>query len=125
MPKQKILIVDDDAAIVVAVQFLLEQHGFQIKVAWSGEEALAAIEKEPPDLILLDIMLPVKDGFEVCQRVRENNDWKDIRILFVTALGYDATAAKGMALGADGFIAKPFANADLVAKIKGLLACPA
>lgn len=125
MPKQKILIVDDDAAIVVAVQFLLEQHGFQIKVAWSGEEALAAIEKEPPDLILLDIMLPVKDGFEVCQRVRENDDWKDIRILFVTALGYDATAAKGMALGADGFIAKPFANADLVAKIKGLLACPA
>jgi DNA-binding response OmpR family regulator len=125
MPKQKILIVDDDAAIVVAVQFLLEQHGFQTKVAWSGEEALAAIEKEPPDLILLDIMLPAKDGFEVCQRVRGNDDWKDIRILFVTALGYDATAAKGMALGADGFIAKPFANADLVAKIKGLLACPA
>ena len=125
MPKQKILIVDDDSAIVAAVQFLLEQHGYQTKVAWSGEEALAAIEKESPDLILLDIMLPAKDGFEVCQRVRENDDWKGIRILFVTALGYDATAAKGLALGADGFIAKPFANADLVAKIKGLLECPA
>ena len=125
MPKQKILIVDDDSAIVAAVQFLLEQHGYQTKVAWSGEEALAAIEKESPDLILLDIMLPAKDGFEVCQRVRENDDWKGIRILFVTALGYDATAAKGLALGADGFIAKPFANADLVAKIKELLECPA
>jgi DNA-binding response OmpR family regulator len=125
MPKQKILIVDDDAAIVAAVQFLLEQHGYQTRVAWSGEEALDAIEKDPPDLILLDIMLPAKDGFEVCQRVRQNDDWNGIRILFLTALGYDATAAKGLALGADAFIAKPFANADLVAKIKGLLACPA
>jgi len=124
MPK-KVLIVDDEPGIIVALQFLMEQNGYETLVAFSGEEAMETIARHRPDLILLDIMLPVVDGFEVCQRVRENAEWKDIRIVLVTALGSEANAAKGLALGADAYITKPFANADLLAKVKELLACPA
>jgi DNA-binding response OmpR family regulator len=122
---KKVLIVDDEPSIIVAIQFLMEQSGYETIVAFSGEEAIEAVAKHHPDLVLLDIMLPVVDGFEVCQRVRENPEWKDIRIVLVTALGSEANAAKGMALGADAYIIKPFANADLIAKVKELLACPA
>lgn len=122
---KKVLIVDDEPSIIVALQFLMEQNGYETLVAFSGEEAMETIARRHPDLVLLDIMLPVVDGFEVCQRVRENPEWKDIRIVLVTALGSEANAAKGLALGADAYITKPFANADLVAKVKELLACPA
>jgi DNA-binding response OmpR family regulator len=122
---KKVLIVDDEPSLIVALQFLMEQNGYDTMVAFSGEEAMETIARQHPDLILLDIMLPVVDGFEVCQRVRENPEWKDIRIVLVTALGSEANAAKGLALGADAYITKPFANADLVAKVRELLACRA
>jgi DNA-binding response OmpR family regulator len=122
---KKVLIVDDEPSIIVALQFLMEQNGYETLVAFSGEEAMETIARQHPDLILLDIMLPVVDGFEVCQRVRENPEWRDIRIVLVTALGSEANAAKGLALGADAYITKPFANADLIAKVKELLACHA
>lgn len=122
---KKVLIVDDEPSIIVALQFLMEQNGYETLVAFSGEEAMETIARHRPDLILLDIMLPVVDGFEVCQRVREKAEWKDMRIVLVTALGSEANAAKGLALGADAYITKPFANADLLAKVKELLACPA
>lgn len=124
MPK-KVLIVDDEPSIIVALQFLMEQNGFETMVAFSGEEAMETIARQRPDLVLLDIMLPVVDGFEVCQRLRENPEWKGVRIVLVTALGSEANAAKGLALGADAYITKPFANADLVAKVKELLTCRA
>jgi DNA-binding response OmpR family regulator len=92
-------------------------------VAFSGEEAMEVVARHRPDLILLDIMLPVVDGFEVCQRVREKADWKDIRIVLVTALDRESNVAKGLALGADAYVTKPFANADLIAKVKELLEC--
>ncbi|MDO8945432.1 MAG: response regulator [Desulfobacterales bacterium] len=120
---QKILIVDDEPSIIVALQFLMEQNGYETLVAFSGEEAMEAVTRHRPDLILLDIMLPVVDGFEVCQRVREKPDWKDIRIVLVTALDREANVAKGLALGADAYVTKPFANADLIAKVKELLEC--
>jgi DNA-binding response OmpR family regulator len=120
MPK-KVLIVDDEPGIIVALQFLMEQNGYATIVAFSGEEAMEAVAQHHPDLILLDIMLPVVDGFEVCQRIRENKDWSDIRIVLVTALGNDANVTKGLDLGADAYITKPFSNADLVAKVKELL----
>lgn len=122
MPK-KILIVDDEPSIIVALQFLMEQNGYETLVAFSGEEAMEAVERHHPDLILLDIMLPVVDGFEVCQRVREKPDWKGIRIVLLTALGSDVNVTKGLDLGADAYITKPFSNADLVAKVKELLEC--
>jgi len=122
MPK-KVLIVDDEPGIIVALQFLMEQNGYATVVAFSGEEAMEAVARDHPDLILLDIMLPVVDGFEVCQRVRENPEWNDIRIVLVTALGNEANVTKGLDLGADAYVTKPFANADLVARVKELLEC--
>jgi DNA-binding response OmpR family regulator len=124
MPK-KVLIVDDEPGIIVALQFLMEQSGYATMVAFSGEEAMEAVAKHHPDLMLLDIMLPVVDGFEVCQRVRENPDWNNIRIVLVTALGNEANVTKGLDLGADAYVTKPFSNADLVAKVKELLECHA
>jgi two-component system alkaline phosphatase synthesis response regulator PhoP len=120
---KKILIVDDEPSIIVALQFLMEQNGYETLVAFSGEEAMEAVAQHRPDLILLDIMLPVVDGFEVCQRVREKADWKDICIVLVTALDREANVAKGLALGADAYVTKPFANAALIAKVKELLEC--
>jgi DNA-binding response OmpR family regulator len=120
---KKVLIVDDEPGIIVALQFLMEQSGYATMVAFSGEEAMEAVTRHHPDLILLDIMLPVVDGFEVCQRVRENPDWNDIRIVLVTALGSEANVTKGLDLGADAYVTKPFSNADLVAKVKELLEC--
>jgi DNA-binding response OmpR family regulator len=122
MPKT-ILIVDDEPSIIVALQFLMEQNGYQTIVAFSGEEAMEAVAQHRPDLILLDIMLPVVDGFEVCQRVRENPEWKEIRIVMVTALGSEVNITKGLDLGADAYITKPFSNAELVAKVKELIEC--
>jgi len=124
MPK-KVLIVDDEPGIIVALQFLMEQSGYATMVGFSGEEAMEAVAKHHPDLMLLDIMLPVVDGFEVCQRVRENPNWNNIRIVLVTALGNEANVTKGLDLGADAYVTKPFSNADLVAKVKELLECHA
>ncbi|MBT8349950.1 MAG: response regulator [Deltaproteobacteria bacterium] len=120
MPK-KILIVDDEPSIIVPVQFLMEQNGYDVMVAFSGEEAMEIIADTKVDLILLDIMLPVIDGFEVCQRVRENPQWSKIIIILLTALGSDANVEKGLALGADAYITKPFSNVDIVEKVKELL----
>lgn len=120
MPKQ-ILIVDDEPSIIVPVQFLMEQNGYDVMVAFSGEEAMEIIAEKKVDLILLDIMLPVIDGFEVCQRVRENLRWNEIKIILLTALGSDANVEKGLALGADAYITKPFSNIEIVDKVKKLL----
>jgi DNA-binding response OmpR family regulator len=118
----KILIVDDEPNIVVPLQFLMEQNGYTVMVAESGEEAIEAYLKFKPDLILLDIMLPGIDGFEVCQVIRLEPDWGQTRIIFLTAMGREVDIAKGMVLGADDYITKPFSNAEVVRKVKDLLA---
>jgi DNA-binding response OmpR family regulator len=117
----KILIVDDEPNIVVPLQFLMEQNGYAVMVAESGEEAIEAYLKFKPDLILLDIMLPGIDGFEVCQVIRLEPDWGKTRIIFLTAMGREVDIAKGMVLGADDYITKPFSNAEVVKKVKDLL----
>jgi DNA-binding response OmpR family regulator len=120
MPK-KVLIVDDEPSIIVPLQFLMEQNGYETSVAFSGEEAMETVAETHPNLILLDIMLPIIDGFEVCQRVRENPEWNDIRIILLTAMGSEANIAKGLALGADAYITKPFSNSEVIAKVKELI----
>jgi DNA-binding response OmpR family regulator len=120
MPKE-ILIVDDEPSIVVPIQFLMEQQGYRVLVAENGEDALDAIYKYKPDLILLDIMLPRIDGYEVCEIVRLNPEYRDIKIIFLTAKGREVEIAKGLALGANAYITKPFSNTQLVAKVKELL----
>jgi len=120
MPKE-ILIVDDEPSIVVPIQFLMEQQGYSVIVAENGHDALDLIYKYKPDLILLDIMLPGIDGYEVCEIVRLNPKLRDIKIIFLTAKGREVEIAKGLALGADAYITKPFSNAELVAKVKTVL----
>ena len=120
MPKE-ILIVDDEPSIVVPVQFLMQQQGYNVLVAEDGHDALDMIYKYQPDLVLLDIMLPGIDGYEVCEIVRLNPKLRDVKIIFLTAKGREVDIAKGLALGADAYITKPFSNAELVAKVKKVL----
>ena len=120
MPKE-ILIVDDEPSIVVPVQFLMQQQGYTVLVAEDGHDALDMIYKYQPDLVLLDIMLPGIDGYEVCEIVRLNPKLRNVKIIFLTAKGREVEIAQGMALGADAYITKPFSNAELVAKVKSVL----
>ena len=99
----------------------MEQNGYETSVAFSGEEAMETVAASHPNLILLDIMLPIIDGFEVCQSVRENPEWNDIRIILLTAMGSEANIAKGLALGADAYITKPFSNSEVIAKVRELI----
>jgi two-component system, OmpR family, alkaline phosphatase synthesis response regulator PhoP len=117
----KILIADDEQSIVVPLEFLMQQKGYQVAAAYNGEEAIEKIISFNPDLILLDIMLPIIDGFEVCQMIRSNTNWKDIKIIFVSAMGREVDIAKGLALGADAYITKPFANEEIIQKVREVL----
>jgi DNA-binding response OmpR family regulator len=118
---KRVLIVDDEPNIIVPLQFLMEQNGYQVSVAVNGEEAMESVASTPPDLVLLDIMLPGVDGYQVCQNIRENPDWHHMKIVFISAMGRDMDIAKGMALEADAYITKPFAIADVVEKVNSLL----
>ena len=120
MPKE-ILIVDDEPSVVVALQFLMEQQGYSVLVAENGEDALDQIYKYKPDLVILDIMLPGIDGYEVCEIVRLNPDYRKVKILFLTARRDEVEIAKGLALGADAYITKPFSNDKLVAAVNEVL----
>ncbi len=116
-----ILVVDDEPNAVVPIQFLMEQQGYRVMVAERGEDALDLIYQYKPDLVLLDIMLPGINGFEVCEIVRLNPEYRSIKIIFLTALGREEQVARGLALGADAYITKPYSNDELVAMVKGVL----
>lgn len=118
---KKILIVDDEPNIVISLEFLMRREGFEVSIARDGEEALAHIRAERPDLVLLDVMMPKVNGFEVCQAVRADPELADLRILMLTAKGREAEIAKGLALGADAYVPKPFSTRDLVVQVKSLL----
>jgi two-component system alkaline phosphatase synthesis response regulator PhoP len=116
----KVLIVDDEPNIVLSLEFLMKQQGYETRVARDGDEALEEVERFRPDLVLLDVMLPRRDGFEVCQRLRADG-WSDLKILMLTAKGRDVEIEKGLALGADGYVTKPFSTAELVARVADML----
>ncbi len=118
---KKILIVDDEPNIVAALEFLLQRSGYEVLSAQDGEAALRQVEQHLPDLVLLDIMMPLKSGYEVCQRMRERADWQHIKIVMLSAKGREAEVNKGLSLGADFYVTKPFATKDLGAKIGELL----
>jgi two-component system, OmpR family, alkaline phosphatase synthesis response regulator PhoP len=117
-----VLIVDDEPNIVISLEFLLKREGYRVAVAGDGEEALKQLALLRPDLVLLDVMMPLKSGFEVCQEIRAHPDWRSVKVIMLTAKGRDTEVQKGLALGADAYLTKPFATKDLVAKIKELLA---
>ena len=120
-----ILIADDEPNIVISLEYLLEHAGYQVQVARDGQEALDAIARQPPDLVLLDVMLPRVSGFDVCQKIRENPAWQHIRVVILTAKGREVEMSKGLALGAHAYITKPFSTQDLLAQIRAQLGDPA
>lgn len=118
---KKVLIVDDEPNIVISLEFLMKREGFKVFVAGDGEAALEAIAAEVPDLVLLDVMLPKKNGFEVCQQIRATPAWQAVKVIMLTAKGRDTEVAKGMALGADAYMTKPFSTKDLVTQVKQMM----
>jgi len=118
---KKVLIVDDEPNIVLSLEFLMEEAGYNVRSVTDGEEALNAVRKEVPDLILLDIMLPKRDGYEVCREIRANAAWKDVRIIMLTAKGREVDQEKGIAFGADEYITKPFSTREVVERVKEIL----
>jgi DNA-binding response OmpR family regulator len=121
---KSVLIVDDEPNIVLSLEFLMRQQGYDVRTAPDGESALAEIERQPPDLVLLDINMPRMSGYEVCERVRANPRWRGVRMLMLTAKGREVEREKGLALGADGYVIKPFATRELVAQVRELLETP-
>ena len=122
---QSVLVVDDEPSILLALEFMMKGAGFEVRTAADGEEALRAIAERKPDLLLLDVMMPPPDGFGVCRRVRAEPRWRDIKIIMLTARGRDAERERGLAMGADDYITKPFSTRELMEKVRGMLQQPA
>ena len=119
---KKILIVDDEPNIVISLEFLMKKEGFEVAVANDGDEALAKVVSFNPDLLLLDVMMPKKSGFEVCEALRADSQRAGLKIVMLTAKGRDTEMAKGLAIGADAYVTKPFSTKELVDKVKEMLA---
>ena len=118
---RKVLIADDEENIVAALEFLLQRSGYEVHVARNGDEALRLVEACDPDLVLLDVMMPQRSGYEVCQRIRANEARRHVKIVMLSAKGREVEIAKGLALGADAYVTKPFSTRELLAQIHALL----
>jgi two-component system alkaline phosphatase synthesis response regulator PhoP len=116
-----ILIADDEPNILISLEFLMKREGYTVKLARDGQEAVEGIIEHRPHLVLLDVMMPKKSGFDVCQEIRAHDQVKDTCILMLTAKGRDTDVAKGLALGVNAYMTKPFATKELVEKVKSLL----
>ena len=117
-----ILIVDDEPNIRLSLEFLMKKAGYEVRAAKDGEEALAEIARAKPDLVLLDVMMPKLDGFTVCQRIRAEPGWQSVRVIMLTARGRNVEREKGIALGADDYITKPFSTTDAIDRVAAVLA---
>jgi DNA-binding response OmpR family regulator len=121
MTQRHVLIADDEPNIVISLEFLMKREGHRVSVARDGDAALQAIRAERPDLVLLDVMMPGKSGFEVCQAVRGDESLAGVKILMLSAKGRDTDLAKGSALGADAYMTKPFSTRELADKVREML----
>ena len=119
--KRKVLIADDEPNIVTSLEYLMLRSGYEVRIARDGDEVLSLVESFRPDVVLLDVMMPRRNGYEVCQKIRERPDWRDTRIVMLSAKGREAEVNKGLSLGADTYVTKPFSNQELIATIKALL----
>ena len=119
--KPKVLIVEDETAVVTLLRYNLEHQGFEVEAVSDGEEALVAIEENPPDLVLLDWMLPQLSGIEVCRQLRRKPATKQLPIILLTARGEEADTVRGLESGADDYVTKPFSPAELTARVHALL----
>ena len=118
---KKILIADDEPNILISLEFLMKREGYEVLLARDGQEAMDVIARERPALVLLDVMMPVKTGFDVCCELRASESLRDTRVLMLTAKGRDTDVAKGLALGADAYMTKPFSTKELVHKVREML----
>ena len=121
----KILIADDEPNILISLEYLMKREGFEVLVARDGQEALDVLRRERPRLVLLDVMMPKKSGFEVCQELRADEALKGTLVLMLTAKGRDTDIDKGLGVGADAYMTKPFSTQELVQKVRDMLAAPA
>jgi two-component system alkaline phosphatase synthesis response regulator PhoP len=119
---KKVLIADDEPNIVISLEFLMKREGWQVVVARDGNEALEAARRERPDLVLLDVMMPGRSGYEVCQALRADEALAGIKVLMLTAKGRDTDVAQGLGVGADAYMAKPFSTRELADRVRELLA---
>lgn len=117
----KILIADDEPNILISLEFLMKREGYEVLLARDGQEAMDAIARERPALVLLDVMMPIKSGFDVCCELRASVDLRDTLVLMLTAKGRDTDVAKGLALGANAYMTKPFSTKELVSKVREML----
>ena len=115
---QSILVADDEPSILLSLQFLLQKAGYEVRLARNGEEVIQAVEQSTPDLLLLDAMMPQRDGYDVCQTIRADPRWAALPIIMLTAKSRDVERQKGMALGATDYVTKPFSTRDLVATVR-------
>ncbi len=118
---RRILVVDDEPNIALSLNYLMERAGYSVRIAADGEEAIEAVKEALPDLILLDVNMPKMNGYEVCELVRANPQWKHIPIVMLTAKGRDIEREKGLAVGADEYITKPFSTQEVVEKVRVIL----
>ncbi len=117
----KVLIADDEPNIVISLEYLMKRAGYQVSIARDGQEALDALRRERPRLVLLDVMMPKKSGHEVCQELRADEQIKDTLVLMLTAKGRDTDVDKGLGVGADAYMTKPFSTKELAAKVAQML----
>jgi DNA-binding response OmpR family regulator len=120
--QKKVLVADDEPNILISLEYLMKREGHHVIVARDGNQALDAIKREKPDLVLLDVMMPGKTGFEVAQAVRADETLAGVKILMLTAKGRDTDVAQGLGVGADAYMTKPFATQALAAKVREMLA---
>ncbi len=120
--RKTVLIADNELNLLLSLEYLMKREGYRVMVARDGHETLEMIRSEKPDLVLLDVMLPHKTGFDVCQEVRADADLRDMLIIMLTARSRDTDMAKGKALGANDYIIKPFATRELLQKVSDMLA---
>ena len=121
---RRVVIADDEPNLVLPLEYMLKREGYEVTVARDGQEALEAIERVHPHLVLLDVMMPRRSGLDVCQMLRADEAHRDLRIMLLTAKGRDDDVAKGLALGADAYVVKPFSPRELLQKVRDLLERP-
>ena len=117
----KVLIADDEPNIVVSLEYLLKRAGYTVLVARDGQQAIDMVRRERPALVLLDVMMPKKSGHEVCAELRADESLRDVRVLMLSAKGRDTDVDKGLGVGADAYMTKPFSTKELAAKVAEML----
>lgn len=120
----RVLLADDEPNILLSLEYLMKREGYEVHVARSGIEALELLRRVRPSLVLLDVMMPGMSGFEVCQELRADESIRHTRVLMLTAKGRDTDLAKGLGVGADAYMTKPFSTKELVQKVREMLAAP-